>query len=174
MPPTCLPLPPCVMPFSSRRWARPTRARSTDWAGRPPLTSKVAVVGPSTRPDADVDYLFLQVVVDEARVDANQNCGNMLAAVGPFALERGLLPVAGEMTAVRIHMVNTSTLAIATVQTPRRSGYLRGRRPHRRRAWNSCSHSDCVPGCGRLKLWGAAAHRPDPGSGRGRGGHLHR
>jgi 4-oxalomesaconate tautomerase len=86
--------------------------------GAAPLTSKVAVVGPSARPDADVDYLFLQVVVDEARVDANQNCGNMLAAVGPFALERGLLPVAGEMTAVRIHMVNTSTLAIATVQTP--------------------------------------------------------
>ena len=48
------------------------------------LTSKVAVVGPSTRPDADVDYLFLQVVVNEPRVDASQNCGNMLAGVAPF------------------------------------------------------------------------------------------
>ena len=59
--------------------------------GADSLTSKVAIVGPATRPDADVDYLFLQVVVNEARVDASQNCGNMLAGVGPFAIERGLV-----------------------------------------------------------------------------------
>jgi len=57
--------------------------------GADSLTSKVAVVGPSSRPDADVDYLFLQVVVDEPRVDASQNCGNMLAGIGPFAIEKG-------------------------------------------------------------------------------------
>ncbi len=83
--------------------------------GADPLTSKVAVVGPPTRPDADVDYLFLQVVVDEARVDASQNCGNMLAGVGPFAIEQGLVPITGDVTRVRIHMVNTASIAVAAI-----------------------------------------------------------
>lgn len=86
--------------------------------GAHPLTSKVAVVGPSTRPDADVDYLFLQVVVSEPRVDTSQNCGNMLAGVGPFAIERGLAAAQSDVTRVRIHMVNTNSVAIASVQTP--------------------------------------------------------
>ncbi|MFO1013769.1 MAG: 4-oxalomesaconate tautomerase [Caulobacteraceae bacterium] len=86
--------------------------------GAHPLTSKVAVISPPTRPDVDLDYLFLQVVVDEARVDAGQNCGNILAGVGPFAIEKGLVPVRGEITDVRIHMVNSASVAIATVQTP--------------------------------------------------------
>ncbi len=86
--------------------------------GADPLTSKVAVVGPASRPDADVDYLFLQVVVDEPRVDDSQNCGNMLAGVGPFAIEQGLVAATGAVTDVRIHMVNTSTLAVAHVRTP--------------------------------------------------------
>ncbi|HZW53825.1 MAG TPA: PrpF domain-containing protein, partial [Candidatus Elarobacter sp.] len=66
----------------------------------------------------DVDYLFLQVVVDEPRVDASQNCGNMLAGIGPFAIEQGLVRADGEETKVRIHMVNTASIAVATVQTP--------------------------------------------------------
>ncbi len=86
--------------------------------GAHPLTSKVAVVGPSTRRDADVDYLFLQVVVDDARVDVSQNCGNMLAGVGPFAIERGLIAAAGDLTPVRIHMVNTQSIAVASIRTP--------------------------------------------------------
>ncbi len=86
--------------------------------GADSLTSKVAVVGPATRPDADVDYLFLQVVVNEPRVDASQNCGNMLAGVGPFAIENGLVPITGDRTRVRIHMVNTQSIAVADVQTP--------------------------------------------------------
>src|ERR1700761_2259797 len=91
--------------------------------GADSLTSKVALVGPPTRPDADVDYLFLQVVVNEPRVDASQNCGNMLAGVGPFAIEKGLVPAinncaGGDRTRVRIHMVNTQSIAIAEVQTP--------------------------------------------------------
>jgi len=86
--------------------------------GAHPLTSKIAVVGPPTHPDADVDYLFLQVVVDEPRVDPNQNCGNMLAGVGPFAIENGLVPVTGDVTKVRIHMLNTGSLAEAAIQTP--------------------------------------------------------
>ena len=86
--------------------------------GADSLTSKVAIVGPSTRPDADVDYLFLQVVVNEARVDGSQNCGNMLAGVGPFALERGVVATADPLTRIRIHMVNTASVAVAVVETP--------------------------------------------------------
>ncbi len=86
--------------------------------GADTLTSKVAVVSRSSRSDADVDYLFLQVVVDEPRVDASQNCGNMLAGVGPFAIERGLVRAEDGETKVRIHMVNTASIAVATVQTP--------------------------------------------------------
>ena len=82
--------------------------------GAHPLTSKVAVVSPSARDDADVDYLFLQVGVAEAFVTDKQNCGNLLAGVGPFAVERGLVKVAGERTNVRIHLVNTGESATAT------------------------------------------------------------
>lgn len=81
--------------------------------GANPLTSKVAVVGPSTRADADIDYLFLQVSVDEALVSDRQNCGNMLAAVAPFAVERGLVAVAGDTASVRVYMVNTDSIATA-------------------------------------------------------------
>ncbi len=86
--------------------------------GAHPLTSKVAVVGPPSRPDADVDYLFLQVVPTEPRVDAGQNCGNILAGVGPFAIEKGLVPAKDGVTEVRIHMVNTGAIAVAAVETP--------------------------------------------------------
>ena len=86
--------------------------------GANPLTSKVAVVGPASRPDADVDYLFLQVFVDRATVTDAQNCGNILAGVGPFAIERGLVAAAEGETRVRIHMRNTGQIAVATVQTP--------------------------------------------------------
>jgi 4-oxalomesaconate tautomerase len=85
--------------------------------GAHPLTSKVAVISRSRRADADVDYLFLQVAVDQAQVSDSQNCGNLLAAVGPWAIERGLVLVAGGETAVRIHMVNTASLAVARVDT---------------------------------------------------------
>jgi 4-oxalomesaconate tautomerase len=87
--------------------------------GAHPLTSKVALISPSKRADADVDYLFLQVVVDKAEVSASQNCGNILAGVGPWAIENGLVPVAGDTTPVRIHMLNTNSIAVAHVPTPR-------------------------------------------------------
>ena len=87
--------------------------------GAHPLTSKVALISPSKRTDADVDYLFLQVVVDKAEVSDSQNCGNILAGVGPWAIENGLVPIAGATTAVRIHMVNTNSIAVAHVPTPR-------------------------------------------------------
>lgn len=84
--------------------------------GAHPLTSKVAVVSPSTRDDADVDYLFLQVFVDRAIVTDQQNCGNILAGVGPFAVERGLVTTRpGDATAsVRIFMANTDSIGTAT------------------------------------------------------------
>jgi len=94
-------------------------ARQIDGAGGAhPLTSKVAVISRSAHAGADVDYLFLQVVVDQACVSDSQNCGNILAGVGPWAIENGLVPVAGPTTAVRIHMVNTGSLAVAHVRTP--------------------------------------------------------
>tara|TARA_R100000306_G_C4382245_1_gene146174 strand:+ start:15038 stop:16144 length:1107 start_codon:yes stop_codon:yes gene_type:complete len=86
--------------------------------GADSLTSKVAIVTSSTRADADVDYLFGQVVVDEARVDYGQNCGNILAGVGPFAIETGLVAARNDVTPVAIHMVNTGQIAVAKVATP--------------------------------------------------------
>ncbi len=86
--------------------------------GADPLTSKVAVVSTSARDGVDVDYLFLQVFVDQAIVTDAQNCGNMLAGVGPFAIERGLFAATGDETRVAIFMVNTGQVAVATVQTP--------------------------------------------------------
>jgi 4-oxalomesaconate tautomerase len=83
------------------------------------LTSKVAIIKPSARADADVDYLFAQVLVDAPRVDYGQNCGNILAGVGPFAIERGLVAVQGDVTPVRIFMENTGQIAIAHVPTPK-------------------------------------------------------
>ncbi|HUM08950.1 MAG TPA: 4-oxalomesaconate tautomerase, partial [Acidocella sp.] len=86
--------------------------------GAHPLTSKVAVISASTRDDADVDYLFLQVAVDKAEVSDSQNCGNILAGVGPWAIEHGLVPTRDGITKVRIHMVNTASVAVAHVPTP--------------------------------------------------------
>ena len=86
--------------------------------GADPLTSKVAVVSKSTREGADVDYLFLQVFVDQAIVSDAQNCGNILAGVGPFAIERGLVEAQDGETRVRVYLVNTGQQAVATVQTP--------------------------------------------------------
>ncbi|MFV0383354.1 4-oxalomesaconate tautomerase [Paracoccus sp. (in: a-proteobacteria)] len=86
--------------------------------GADPLTSKLAILSPPSRGDADVDYLFLQVFVDRPVVTDAQGCGNILAGVGPAAIERGLIPVAAAETAVRIHMRNTGEVAVATVQTP--------------------------------------------------------
>ena len=86
--------------------------------GADPLTSKVAVVSKSERDGIDVDYLFLQVFVDQAIVTDAQNCGNILAGIGPFAIERGLVEATTSETKVTIYMENTGQIAVATVQTP--------------------------------------------------------
>ena len=86
--------------------------------GGDPLTSKVAVISRSSRKGIDVDYLFLQIFVDRAIVTDAQNCGNILAGVGPFAIERGLVAATGDETRVAIFMENTGQIAVATVATP--------------------------------------------------------
>jgi 4-oxalomesaconate tautomerase len=86
--------------------------------GAEPLTSKVAIVSRSQRTGVDVDFLFAQVVIDKPLVDVSPNCGNMLAGVGPFAIERGLVAATDPVTPVSIYMVNTGNLAVASVQTP--------------------------------------------------------
>ncbi|WP_180899727.1 4-oxalomesaconate tautomerase [Martelella soudanensis] len=86
--------------------------------GGDPLTSKVAILSPPSRPDADVDYLFLQVFVDQRLVSDKQGCGNILAGVGPAAIERGLVPAKDNVTEVRIHMVNSGEVAVARIETP--------------------------------------------------------
>jgi 2-methylaconitate cis-trans-isomerase PrpF len=72
--------------------------------------SKVCVVGPSTRRDADIDYTFAQVQVKEAKVDYGANCGNMSSAMGPFAIDEGLVKVSGKEALVRVHNTNTKKI----------------------------------------------------------------
>jgi 4-oxalomesaconate tautomerase len=86
--------------------------------GADPLTSKVGIVSRSGTPGVDLEFLFAQVLIDEARVDTTPNCGNMLAAVGPFGLERGLIKASGAETTVRILTRNTGMLSDIILQTP--------------------------------------------------------
>jgi len=86
--------------------------------GADPLTSKVAVVSRSQRADADVDYLFLQVFVDQALVTDKQNCGNILSGVAQFAVEHGLVNAADGQTQVAIYMVNSDQVAGVMIETP--------------------------------------------------------
>ena len=104
--------------FLLRAMGSPDPRQIDGMGGADPLTSKVAVVRKSERDGIDVDYLFLQVFVDQAIVSDAQNCGNILAGVGPFAIERGLVAATGDETRVAIYMENTGQVAVATVETP--------------------------------------------------------
>lgn len=104
--------------FLLRAMGSPDPVQIDGMGGADPLTSKVAVVSRSARDGVDVDYLFLQVFVDQAIVSDAQNCGNILAGVGPFAIERGLVAAMDGETRVTIFMENTGQIAVATVQTP--------------------------------------------------------
>jgi 4-oxalomesaconate tautomerase len=104
--------------FLLRVMGSPDPRQIDGMGGADPLTSKVAVVSKSDRPGVDVDYLFLQLLVDQALVSDQQNCGNILAGVAPFAIERGLVTVTGDDTRVTIFMENTGQIAVATVATP--------------------------------------------------------
>ncbi|MFE3824674.1 4-oxalomesaconate tautomerase [Streptomyces sp. NPDC059092] len=86
--------------------------------GANPLTSKVGVVGPGTRPDVDLDFTFAQVQPGSDLVDTTANCGNMLAAVVPFAVESGLLVPDGDTTTARVLTRNTGLVAEISIRTP--------------------------------------------------------
>lgn len=105
--------------------------------GADPLTSKLAIIGPPTREDADVDYTFAQVSIDEALVDYSGNCGNISSAVGPFAIDEGLVDPVAPTTTVRIHQTNTESILVAHV--PVRNG---------KAAVEGDYHIDGVPGTG--------------------------
>ncbi len=104
--------------FLLRAMGSPDPRQIDGMGGADPLTSKVAVVKRSERPGVDVDYLFLQVVVDRPIVTDAQNCGNILAGVGPFAIERGLVAARDGETVVTIFMENTGQIAEVRVPTP--------------------------------------------------------
>ena len=101
------------------------------------LTSKAVIVGRSTRPGIDIDYLFAQVAVGGATVDVAPNCGNMLAGVGPFAVERGLVTASEPETIVKLFNINTSKVIEAVLQTP--AGRV---------AYDGDARIDGVPGTG--------------------------
>jgi 4-oxalomesaconate tautomerase len=86
--------------------------------GADPLTSKVAIVSLSQRDDADIDFLFAQVVVGQDRVDTTPNCGNILAGVGPFAVEAGLVTAGEKTTSLTVHMLNSGKLSELVLCTP--------------------------------------------------------
>ena len=115
----------------------PDRREIDGLGGADVLTSKLAIIGPSTRPDADVDYTFAQVSFDTELVDYGGNCGNISAGVGPFAIDEGMVAVTEPITRVRIHQVNTDCILIADV--PVKDG-------------KACTMGDCridgVPGTG--------------------------
>ena len=122
--------------------------------GAHPLTSKVGVISPSGLPGVDVDYLFLQVMVDQPIVTDKQNCGNILAGVGPFAVERGLVPAgADDVSRVRIRMVNTSQLVTATFATP--GGVVR---------YDGDTAIDGVPGTASAVVLDFSVDEADPGA----------
>ena len=104
--------------FLLRAMGSPDVRQIDGMGGADPLTSKVAVVAKSAREGVDVDYLFLQVFVDQPLVTDAQNCGNILAGVGAFAIERGLVPASDGETPVTIYMENTGQIAVARVATP--------------------------------------------------------
>lgn len=104
--------------FLLRIMGSPDLRQIDGMGGADPLTSKVAVVSKSNRSGVDVDYLFLQVFVDRALVSDQQSCGNILAGVGPFSVERGLVAATGDETRVTIFMENTGQTAVATIATP--------------------------------------------------------
>ena len=104
--------------FLLRVMGSPDPRQIDGMGGADPLASKVAIVSRSGRDGVDVDYLFLQVFVDQPIVSGAQNCGNILAGVGPFAIERGLVPAQEGRTSVSIYMENSGQIAVATVETP--------------------------------------------------------
>jgi methylitaconate Delta-isomerase len=133
-----LPQDPCLRDkVIMRAFGAPDPREIDGLGGAELLTSKVAVIGPATRPDCDVDYLFGQVSMVEPMIDWKSNCGNVSSAVGPFAIDEGLVEAVEPMTRVRIHQVNTGKVIIAEVPVKGKHAAVEGK--HR---------IDGVPGTG--------------------------
>ena len=96
----------------------PTGRQIDGLGGGTTVSSKVAVVGPSTHPDADVDYLFAQIDPVWGTVDTKPTCGNMLAGVGPFAIEHGFVSAGDPSTSLIVRNVNTDTFIDVVCRTP--------------------------------------------------------
>lgn len=94
--------------------------------GADPLTSKLAIIGPSTREDADVDYTFGQVSYVAPKIDYSGNCGNISSGVGPFAVDEGLVEVVEPVTKVIVHNTNTGKLLIEEVQVKNGKAKVQG------------------------------------------------
>ncbi len=105
-------------PLLLRLMGSPDKKQIDGLGGSQSVTSKVAIIKRSERPDADVDYTFAQVSVDKPLVSYKGNCGNISSGVGPFAIEKGLVEAKDGMTSVRIYNTNTGKIIIADVQTP--------------------------------------------------------
>ena len=90
----------------------PDKRQIDGLAGADPLTSKLAIIGPSSREDADVDYTFGQVSFVESKVDYKSNCGNISSAIGPFAIDEGLVKIIEPETVVRIFNTNTRKIIL--------------------------------------------------------------
>jgi 2-methylaconitate cis-trans-isomerase PrpF len=120
-----------------RMYGSPDVRQIDGMGGADPLTSKLAIIGPPTHEDADVDYTFGQVSIKDSLVDYSGNCGNISSAVGPFAIDEGLIDPVEPKTTVRIHQTNTRCILVAEVPV------LNGRA-----AVEGNYHIDGVPGTG--------------------------
>jgi 2-methylaconitate cis-trans-isomerase PrpF len=120
-----------------RMYGSPDVRQIDGMGGADPLTSKLAIIGPSTREDADVDYTFAQVSIEEPFVDYKGNCGNISSAVGPFAIDEGLVDAVEPRTTVRIHQTNTDCTLVAEVPVVNGKAAVEGD-----------YHIDGVPGTG--------------------------
>ncbi|MBS7803943.1 4-oxalomesaconate tautomerase [Rhizobiales bacterium TNE-4] len=94
----------------------PDKRQIDGLGGAHPLTSKTAIVAPSTEPGCDIDFLFAQIGIEQPKVDTTPNCGNILAGIGPFALARGLVKANDPRTIVRVRTLNTGTIADLELQ----------------------------------------------------------
>ena len=105
-------------PILLRLMGSPDKKQIDGLGGSQSVTSKVAILQKSARPDADVDYTFAQVSVDKPLVSYKGNCGNISSGVGPFAIEKGLVEAQDGQTSVRIFNTNTGKVIVSDVQTP--------------------------------------------------------
>ena len=105
-------------PILLRLMGSPDQKQIDGLGGSQSVTSKVAIISKSSRPEADVDYTFAQVSIDKPIVSYKGNCGNISSGVGPFAIEKGLVKAVKGITSVKIFNTNTEKLIIEEVQTP--------------------------------------------------------